>query len=164
MINARRYLAQALLYALFFLPLVYLSQQPDYRHMDEHMAVLKLAVRHAGAIIGECTALSEADFANLPANMRRPEVCPRERSPLQLELIIDGKLLYRETVPPSGLHKDGISSMYRRVVVPAGAHHVQLLMNDNVAIEGATWQLDQNIQLRPTQVIVASFKEGFRLQ
>ena len=159
-----RYLGQALLYALFFVPLVFITQQPLHQHLAPDMAVLKIAVRHAGQIIGECTPVSAADSAKRAVNMQRTEICPRERSPLQLELILDGDTLYRASVPASGLHNDGVSSMYRRFNVPAGPHHVQLLMNDDLAVEGFNWQLEQDIHLRPAQVMVARFKEGFRLQ
>lgn len=164
MADASRYLGQALLYALFFVPLVFLTHTPTHRHLAEDMAVLKVAVRHAGKIVGECTPINSADYANRPANMQRPELCPRERSPLQLELLLDGETLLRAAVPASGLHSDGVSSMYQRFNVPAGSHHLRLLMNDDVAVDGPTWQLEQDIELRPAQVMVATFKEGFRLQ
>jgi hypothetical protein len=159
-----RYLGQALLYALFFVPLVFVTHQPTHQHLAEDMAVLKIAVRHAGEIIGQCTTVDAAEYANQPANMQRVEICPRERSPLELELILDGDTLYRASVPAPGLHNDGVSSMYKRFNVPAGAHHVQLRMNDDKAVDGYNWQLEQDVQLRPAQVMVASFKEGFRLQ
>lgn len=164
MADARRYLGQALCYALFFVPLAYLTQAPLHRHMDDDLAVLKIAIRHAGAIVGACTAINAADKVNRPANMQQVEICPRERSPLRLELILDGNTLYRESVAASGLHNDGVSSMYRRFSIPAGPHHLQLLMNDDVAVEGYNWQFKQDIQLQPAQVLVASFKEGFRIQ
>jgi hypothetical protein len=159
-----RYIGQALLYALFFVPLVYITHQPTHRHLAENMAVLKVAVRHTGEIIGECTPIGAAEYSNQAANMKHAEICPRERSPLQLELVLDGDTLYRASVPASGLHNDGISSMYKRFNIPAGAHHVQLLMNDDMAVDGYPWQLEQDIELRPAQVMVANFKEGFRLQ
>ena len=164
--KSARYLGQALLYSLFFLPLAYISHQPTHRHMDEGMAVLKVAIRHPGAIIGACTSVAAGDGQGMrPAAMQRvTEICPRERSPLHLELILDGETLYRTTVPASGLHSDGIASMYQQFTVPAGSHNLQLRMNDDVTVEGYPWQLDQDIQLRPAQVMVASFKEGFRLQ
>jgi hypothetical protein len=162
--KATRYLGQALLYALFFVPLVFITQQPTHRHLAEDMAVLKVAVRHAGAIVGACTPIGAAEYSNQAATMKHAEICPRERAPLQLELILDGTTLYRAAVPASGLHNDGVSSMYQRFEVPAGEHHVQLLMNDNAAVEGYNWRLEQDIQLQPAQVMVASFKEGFRLQ
>jgi len=80
------------------------------------------------------------------------------------ELLLDGETLYRATVAPSGLHNDGVSSMYRRFRVPAGRHHLALRMNDDAAREGATWELVAPIELAPAQVLVATFKEGFRLQ
>ena len=160
-----RYLGQAALYALFFLPLVYISHSPNYKNLDEGIAVLKVAVRHPGEIIGECTSSAVEGHGMRPSSMTQAiEVCPRERSPLQLELVLDGKILYSATVPPSGLHNDGISSMYRRFELPAGSHKLQIKMNDDVKVEGYNWQLEQEIILAPAQVMVASFKEGFRLQ
>lgn len=159
-----RYLGQAFLYGLFFVPLVYLTSAPDYRQLEAGKAELKIAIRHAGQVVGECTDLSSEDYENLPANMKRPQVCPRERSPLQLQLIVDGETLYRATVPASGLHSDGVSSMYRRFAVPAGKHRLKLLMNDDVKVDGSTWSLEQDVELAPAQVLVASFKDGLRLQ
>jgi hypothetical protein len=159
-----QYLAQAALYALFFAPLAFLTHAPTHEHLGPDMAVLKIAIRHAGEIVGECTTLSPEAYAELAANMKRPEICPRERSPLQLKLILDGETLYRATVPASGLHNDGVSSMYRRFAVPAGPHHLQLFMNDDQAVEGYPWELEQDIELLPAQVMVASFKQGFKLQ
>ena len=54
--------------------------------------------------------------------------------------------------------------MYQHFTVPAGSHRLQLRMNDDVTVEGYNWLLDQDIELQPAQVMVASFKEGFRVQ
>lgn len=159
-----RYLAQALLYALFFLPIIYLTHLPVHRHLDAGMAELKIAVRHAGKTIGECTAVETGAYTPLPGDAQRPQICPRERSPLQLEVLMDGATLYRASAAPSGLHEDGVASVYRRFTVPAGSHRLQLRMNDDVAAPGYTWELEQEVQLQPAQVLVASFKDGFRLQ
>ena len=56
--NTFRYLSQALLYAVFFVPLVYISHLPIHRHLADDMAVLKIAVRHPGQIIGECRSVT----------------------------------------------------------------------------------------------------------
>lgn len=162
--EAARYLGQALLYTLFFLPIVYFTHLPVHQHLAGDMAELKIAVRHAGKVIGECTPVVAGNYTPLPGEAKRPEICPRERSPLQLELVLDGETLYRATVPASGLHNDGVSSVYARFTVPAGQHHLQLRMNDDAAQEGYAWQLARDVALEPAQVMVASFKEGFRLQ
>lgn len=164
MAGFKRYFFQALFFAVFFLPLVLLTTQPVHHHLQKDKAVLKVAIRHAGQIIGECTPIHHPVDGDLPANMRRAESCPRERSPLRLELAIDGNKLYSASIPGSGLHNDGVSSMYHRIVVPAGSHRLQLRMNDDIAQEDFTWHLDQQVHLQPAQVMVATFKEGFRLQ
>lgn len=164
MAEFRRYLGQALVYALFFVPLAFITNRPLYTHLEPDQAELKLAVRHAGKVIGACVPIEGADYERLPANMKRPEICPRERSPLRLELMLDGETLYRASVPASGLHSDGVSSMYRRFTVPAGAHHLQLTMNDDVATEGPNWKLASDIELGPAQVLVVTFNDGFRIQ
>lgn len=163
--KAIRYLAQAALYALFFVPLAYFSRAPIYSNLEEGMAVLKVAVRHPGVIVGECTSAASTGHGMRPSTMNQSiEVCPRERSPLQLKLTLDGKVLYDATVAASGLHSDGISSMYQRFEIPAGSHHLQIKMNDDVKVEGYNWQLQQDISLKSAQVVVASFKEGFKIQ
>jgi hypothetical protein len=159
-----QYAGQALLYGLFFLPLVYLTSAPLYRHQADDVATLKVAVRHAGKVVGECTALTGAEVAELAANMKRAEICPRERSPLQLQLFLDGEPLYSATVPASGLHNDGVSSMYHRFEIPVGRHQLKLQMNDDQSVDGPTWELEQTLDIAPAQVLVASFKDGFRIR
>jgi hypothetical protein len=163
--RALRYLGQAALYALFFVPLAYFSREPIYSNLEEGMAVLKVAVRHPGVIVGECTVAGSTGHGMRPSTMTQSiEVCPRERSPLKLKLTLDGEVLYDAIVAPSGLHDDGISSMYQRFEIPVGQHHLQIRMNDDVKVEGFNWQLEQDISLKPAQVLVASFKEGFKIQ
>jgi hypothetical protein len=164
MVKPGQYLGQVLLYGLFFLPLVYLTSQPVYQRQDPTLATLKVAVRHAGEVVGECVAAGGDAYDKLPVNMRRPEVCPRERSPLRLQLRLDEQILLNVTEPASGLHSDGVSSIYRRFTVPAGRYQLSVLMNDDVAVEDHNWQLEQEIELLPAQVTVVSIKGGFQVQ
>ena len=46
MADAIRYLGQGVFYALFFLPVVYFSHQPQHQHLPEGMAELKLSLIH----------------------------------------------------------------------------------------------------------------------
>ena len=164
MVKPSQYLGQALLFGLFFLPLVYLTSQPVYQRQDPALATLKVAVRHAGEVVGECVAAGGEAYDKLPVNMRRPEICPRERSPLRLQLHLDEQVLFSVTEPASGLHRDGVSSIYRRFTVPAGRYQLSVLMNDDVVVEDYNWQLEQEIELLPAQVMVVSFKGGFQVQ
>jgi hypothetical protein len=158
------YLGQAVLFGLFFFPLAYLTSKPLYTTQEPGLATLKIAIRHAGKIVGECKPVDSEQYAHLPANMQRPEICPRERSPLRLAVELDGAVLYAATVSATGLHNDGVSSVYQRFEVPAGEHHLRLVMNDDVAVENDTWELEQEITLAAAQVVVASFKDGFTIK
>lgn len=159
----RRYGGQAVIYAVFVLFLGYFSSMPHYQASAPDEATLKFTVRHAGKVIGECTALSGAQMENLPANMKVVEICPRERSPLQLELLIDGELLYAETVQPSGLHNDGVSSIYQRFTLPAGKHQLTARLSDDVNVADSVFVYASDVEFAPAQVAVLQFDNGFRL-
>ena len=47
-------------------------------------------------------------------------VCPRERAPVTVEIEMDGKPLFALVAPPTGLSRDGASTVYRRVRGPRG--------------------------------------------
>lgn len=163
MTDWRRYAGQAAIYAVFVIFLGYFSSMPHYQASAPDEATLKFTVRHAGKVIGECTALSGTQMENLPANMKVVEVCPRERSPLQLELLLDGELLYAATVQPSGLHNDGVSSIYQRFTVPAGKHQLTARLNDDVNAEDFVFVYTSDVEIEPAQVAVLQFDNGFKL-
>ena len=97
------WLGQVLLYALFALVIGVFSSWPPYRPLPAGQALVKLSFSHSGQRIAECRQRSEAELAKLPPNMRAPQDCKRERSPVSVEIDIDGIGVYRYTAKPSGL-------------------------------------------------------------
>jgi hypothetical protein len=57
----------------------------------------------------------------MPPNMRAPLDCPRERSDIRLEVDLDGSPIFRTVLHPTGLYKDGVSTVYKRFEVKAGS-------------------------------------------
>jgi hypothetical protein len=162
-----RYSGQAILYAVFLAIIGTFSSYPPYVRLSENSAEIKLSLSHAGAIIGECRALNEQERAQLPPNMRVTEICPRERSPVTLQLILDNKSLYQDVLHPSGLKRDGSSATYQKFVVPSGRHTLQVRMNDDQSKQGYTHTFEQQINLAPRQVMVVNYRpdsRGFTLQ
>ena len=90
-------------------------------------------------------------------NMRKALDCPRERSPVTVELDIDGAPAARTTAAPSGLSRDGASAIYHRLPVPAGERTVEVRLRDDVRAEGFTHRLQQRVTLTPAQVLVIDF-------
>ncbi len=103
----------------------------------------------------------------MPPNMRKAEKCERERSPVSIEVDIDGKTVLAHTSPPSGLSRDGASTLYQRLNVSAGQHQIAVRFKDNQKSEQFTSQIDETVTLKPAQVLVIDYstdKGGIVLQ
>ena len=148
---------QALLFAAFALVIGVFSRWPVYHHLGPDQAVIKVSFAHTGKPVSDCRPLSAEELAKLPPNMRAPVRCPRERSPVTMEVDIGGVPVLRRVAQPSGLSRDGASSMYQRVQVPAGEQRVVVRMNDDVRHAGFTHERDAVVKLAPAQILVIDF-------
>jgi hypothetical protein len=148
---------QALLYGLFAAFIGVFAAWPTYRPLPADQALLKLSFGHTGKPVAECRQRDPAELAKLPPNMRAPLDCPRERSPVTVELDIDGRTVLREVLPPSGLKRDGASSIYRRIALPAGTHRIAVRLQDDVRAGGFTHRHEQAVTLEPAQIVVIDF-------
>ncbi len=151
-------LGQAIAYALFAGVIGYFSTSPAYTHLDPGLALIKLSFSHAGQHKGECRQRTPEEIANLPPNMRRPMDCPRERLPLLVEIVLDGELLYRGELPPSGLAGDGAATAYRKFSIAAGKHHLMARLRDSDRSTGYDYEQAADITLHPRQNFVIDFR------
>lgn len=161
------WLGQGLLYGVFALLIGVFSQWPSYRHLAADQALIKLSFTHHGQHVSECRTLSAAELAKLPPNMRAPTQCPRERAPVVVELDIDGRQVLHQVAAPSGLSKDGASSVYHRVQVAAGEHRIAVRMKDSPAGSGFEHSREAIVTLAPAHILVIDYdaeKGGFTLQ
>ena len=154
-----RYAGQATAYAAFIGVLGYFSTSPAYQHFPPDQALIRLSLRHAGQLKEKCRERSDAELAELAPNMRIRMDCSRGRSPVIVQLQMDGKALYQETLQPSGLSRDGSSTLYRRLPVSTGRHEFVATLNDNGGT-GATYTSKATLTLLPAQVLVIDFKAG----
>lgn len=155
--NILRYLGQALFYGMFVAFIGYFSTSPAYQHFPPGMALIKASFSHAGQPKEECHVRTAEELAKLPPNMRLPVQCGRERSPLRFELDLDGKPIYSAVLPPSGLARDGMSSVYQRFPVPAGRHDLRARLNDSVRVPDFNYGKEADVTLAPGQVFVVEF-------
>jgi hypothetical protein len=152
-----RYTGQFALYALFAAFIGYFSASPRYQHLQPGEALLRLSFSHPGRIKADCRRRTPEELAKLPANMRAPLDCPRERSPVLARVELDGAELFHESFTPSGLSRDGNSSGYRRLPIAAGRHRVRVQFNDDVRVSGFNYELDRVVQAAPGQVVLIDF-------
>lgn len=151
-----RYALQALAYGAFAATLGYFSTSPVYRLRADNEAVIKLSFSHSAQLVQPCRERSASELAMLAPNMRNKMDCPRERAVVKVELDMDGKALYRISIPPTGLHKDGAATVYRRLAVPAGQHQFRARLADGP--DGAFSHVhDAGLDLAPGDVLVVDF-------
>ncbi|PIV74029.1 MAG: hypothetical protein COW56_05645 [Rhodocyclales bacterium CG17_big_fil_post_rev_8_21_14_2_50_68_7] len=146
---------QVVLYAAFAAFIGYFASHPKYRHLAPDRAMVKLSMSHFGA--RECRTRSAAELARLPPNMRAPLECKRERSPLRIEVELDGQTVYRDSIRPTGIARDGVAAVYRRFEVGAGTHRLAVRLNDDARVSGFTHMHEGAVELKPAQILVIDF-------
>jgi hypothetical protein len=151
-----RLLGQAVLYGLFAAALAYFSTSPAYTHLPPDMALMKVSFTHVAPRIGRCRTRSDEELAKLPPNMRIREDCPRARAPTRIEVEIDGTSIYSEVLQPSGISRDGATSVYRRFPVPAGRHRVEARLSDTAGGD-FEHEREETIDLAPAQILLVDF-------
>lgn len=159
MARLRQVVGQIAVYSIFIAMIGYFSASPSYVRLAPDQAVIKLSFSHAGQPIGACRERSDEELEKLAPNMRERFVCPRERYAVSVELMLDGKLMYRNTLQPSGMNRDSASSAYERFTVKAGRHLLKVQLGDRSPDKGYTSTLEQVVELSPAQVVVIDFDE-----
>lgn len=156
MISPLRYVLQAMFYLPLMLLIGYFSSAPVFVHLPAGEALLRLSIAHAGERKQACRARSQEELAKLPPNMRAAEDCPRERSPLVVELEIDGHLRYRTEALPAGTQRDGLATLYHRLPIAAGTHRIVVRMRDRPQV-GFTYVREETLNLTSGDSVLIDF-------
>lgn len=159
MIAPGRFLAGFATLTIVFALVALMSDEPDYRSIPPQTGVLKLSFTHGSDRKADCRKLTAEETAALAANMRRKEICPRRRPPVDVELKVDGKLVFRQSLPPSGIAGDGPSRLYEKFVLPAGKHTIAVAMSDNPKSPGFEFEEIRQIDLGAGQNLVIDFSQ-----
>jgi hypothetical protein len=160
MIRALRLLGQFVVIAALFAGVAWLSDRPTYRQIPEGTGVMMLSFVHSADRRGECRRLSPEEIAKLPPNMRRVQDCPRVRRPIYVELDLDGRNVYRASLPPTGIAGDGPSRVYQRFVLPARKYDIAVRMRDTARAEGFDHERHDKIDFAPDQLFVIDYRES----
>lgn len=152
-----RLLGQCFTYATFAAVIGLFSVWPEYRMLEQENAVISLSFSHAAQRIGECRELTQAELNELPPNMRKPNSCPRERHPAYIEVRADDKVLFSETLLPSGLWADGKINVYNRTTLNAGEYHLFIGMNDSGGDAVFDYERNADLRIEPGQNLVIGF-------
>jgi len=152
-----RILGQMVLYALFIAFIGYFATSPAYTFLPPDQALIKLTFSHAGKRKEPCRERSAEELASMAKHLRKKKDCPRERSPVDVEMKLDGRTIYNATISPSGLSHDLASPIYERIRLPAGEHNLQISLRDDIHSKEYNYVLDTVVTMRPAQILVIDF-------
>ena len=156
--NPMRYLGQTIAYVLFAVVVGYLSASPVYTYLDPDKGLIKMNFSHAGQPKQKCRRYTQEELDQLPPNMRKPLDCPRERVPLLVEVEINGELKFQQAVPPSGIARDGASTVYEKFPVPKGTYTILVRMRDSRRDQGYDYTTEKAVNIDSGQVLVIDFE------
>ena len=154
-----RYIAQFVTYAAFAAVIGLFSVWPEYRMLESDEAFVSVTFSHAARRIGECRQLTQEELDELPPNMRKPNSCPRERHPTYLEMRANGKIIFAETLLPSGLWSDGKANVYSRTNIKAGQYELFVGMNDSGGEGRFDYELSVETRIEAGQNLVVGFDD-----
>tara|TARA_B100000959_G_scaffold276338_1_gene330959 strand:- start:919 stop:1422 length:504 start_codon:yes stop_codon:yes gene_type:complete len=160
-------LGQIVAFTLFALVLGYFSNSPSYTYHDPTMALIMVSFSHASERKEKCRRFTPEEIAALAPNMRRPMDCPRERVPVYVEVIMDGNSLLSKSYNPTGLAKDGSTSIYESIPVKPGQHQLITKLRDSNREDGFDYESKVSINLNPKELFVIDFRkdlDGFYFQ
>ena len=155
--SVKHYVFQVVFYALFATTIGYFSQHPVYRVIPENHGIIKLSMTLPGQLKEPCRERSKEELAKLPPNMRTKNICGRERFPVMLEMDLDGKLVYVHKSKPSGLSRDGMSTFYQRMEIPAGEHEIIVRMRNSDQTDGFNHIEARKVTLERNHVLVIDY-------
>lgn len=147
----------ALAWLLFAASALVFTIWPRFSQLKEGNAIISLSFSKAGQRLQECRQRSQEELNKLPPNMRQPADCPRQRHPVDVQFSADGQVLYQQSLSPSGFWKDGESTVYYRVEIPAGSHELFIGMNDSGRKDGFDYTGQTELSLSERQHMVVEF-------
>ena len=158
-----KWLGQLVLYLPLMALLGYFSTRPPFSAIAADQALVRLSFIHAAERKYPCRTRSAEELAKLAPNMRAAQECPRERSPVLVELELDGEVLVRREVQPAGVQRDGNAALYVRAPLPAGRHRIVARLRDRPQGD-FNYRSEETVELAPGHVLLIDFvaaKGGF---
>ncbi|MBM3526359.1 MAG: hypothetical protein FJX57_25695 [Alphaproteobacteria bacterium] len=158
MTEALRWAGQAVVLAGVAVAIGVFASRPTLTYFPADAAQIKLSFAHGSQRVAECRRLTPEEIAKLPPRERRPNTCARERVPIRVQLLVDGRAIYDEVLQPTGLSRDGPARVYRKFMVPAGRHEITARLRDSGRAEGFDHERTAAVELRPLQNLAIDFK------
>jgi hypothetical protein len=155
----RYIIGQIIAFSFFAVGIGYFSDSPTYTYHDPSLALIMVSFSHASERKEKCRRFTPEEIAELAPNMRRPMDCARERVPVFVEVSMDGVILLSKSYTPTGLSKDGSTSIYESIPIEPGEHEVVAKLRDSRKSDGFDYESTISINLEPRELFVIDFRK-----
>ncbi len=152
-----RIFGQFIIILALFAGVAAFADWPTYRTIPSGTGVVLMTFTHGADRKAFCRKRSPEELAKLPPNMRKPEECPRARPPIYVELDIDGRTVFSESLNPTGIAGDAPSRVYERFVLPAGEYEIAARMRDTPRMDGFDYSHRERVRLAAGQLFMVDF-------
>ncbi|HEC14192.1 MAG TPA: hypothetical protein ENI72_00400 [Rhodospirillales bacterium] len=150
-------IGQAIAYSAFAAMISSLTYGPAFQRYTPDKAFIKLSFSHPGRHKKKCRRRTRQELADLPPNMRAPMKCSRERWPVSVQIVMDGKTIFTGRAEPTGLSRGGASNFYEVFPIPIGPHRIVMRMKDGNDAEKYGFEGSINVDLPPYKIVVAGY-------
>ncbi|MFQ5432764.1 MAG: hypothetical protein ACE5EN_09710 [Nitrospinota bacterium] len=154
---------------VFFIPAIivyFFSTTPTYTFSDVDESSLVIGLKHITDKAHICTEEEVRQFlenelkTKLPHLRKRASACgSRERVPLKLMVLLDGRELVNREYQPSGLYNDGNTFVYEKFRIRSGEHNIKVEMRDSKKDkkDRYDYSFTKSINFTPKRVVVLDF-------
>lgn len=148
-----------------------LSRIPYTADPADH-AVIRLAWRARGYRVEECRRLTAEELADIPAHMRREEVCEGRILPYRLRVWLDGEPRVDALVRAAGARQDRPLYVYQELPASPGGHHLLVeftreegpdaVPREDERATPARLELEATVTLQSKEVALVTYDEERR--
>ena len=140
-----------------------------YPFYSEDVAVLKVAFQHTGQRVieyDEIKALKERakqyrkelkDDRQIRMSLKSRQGATRERDPVSMELVVDGKKLLDKDYQAMGRQRDMASVVYDAFELKPGTHHIRAVMRDSKKEGAKSYVFEDTVEFKSRDVKVITF-------
>jgi hypothetical protein len=118
---------------------------------------LVVTFKHPGQVSERSRAVSKEELEKTPVHMRRAVIHDRERAPVRMRVLVDGRAVIDRVYQPKGLWRDGNSVAVEAIAVPPGAHAVEVAIGDTHEQQEWNHRMSQRLEFTPAARRVVSF-------
>lgn len=103
---------------------------------------------------------AEGQEQAVSSNLVAAILCPRERVPVQLKIMLDGNLIVEKSFEPAGFSNDGLTYVEYETYIASGPYELEVNMVDSSAPgRQAGISFQSNIEVADNQILFIDFNE-----